>query len=364
MTEFLILISWLFPGVQLVNVVLNLLFPQKIGKSSQLNDELISVLIPARNEEKNLPALLNSLSTMKNQLIEILVYDDLSTDNTADLVQRYAQSDSRCRLIRGQFLPEGWLGKNHACFELAREAKGQYLLFLDADVEVKGNILADALFWFKRHSLDLLSVFPFQLMKTPGERVTVPLMNYILLTLLPLILVRTSPFVSHSAANGQFMLFNAQTYHRLEPHRRFRNSAVEDIAIARNYKKEKCRVACLTGETRISCRMYHSGREALDGFSKNIFMFFGNSPLLAFSFWFLASAGFVPVLIVQPAMLPLYLILVTMVQIFCSLAGKQNAAGHVLFFPVHLLTMLIIMIKGLLIKKRKLYLWKDRNIFH
>ncbi len=356
-------IAFGFLGFQLCNVLINFLFRQRIPKTDGQNDELLSVLIPARDEEANIGNLLEALRNIKNDRIEIVVCNDHSTDNTEGIIRKYAENDARVRLVQSDDLPNGWLGKNHACSQLAHQAKGRYLLFLDADVVVLDNILADVVSYSKRYKLGLLSVFPTQITASTSEKCTVPLMNYILLTLLALIFVRVSPFPSHAAANGQFMLFDAETYRKLHPHEQFKNSAVEDIAISRYYKSKKIKTACLTGEERIRCRMYHSLKSARDGFSKNIFMFFGNVPVLAFFFWTCATFGIVPVLINNRHLSLPYLSVMVLVQVLYALTSKQNVLATVLCFPAYLFFMLQVMIRALKNKKKKNYLWKGRNIY-
>ncbi|PIE88061.1 MAG: glycosyl transferase, partial [Bacteroidetes bacterium] len=309
MIRYLAYLSIGFISFQFLNVLLNLLFRQRIGKTVSPSDEMVSVLIPARDEAHNIGFLLDDLSKIRGTNLEIIIFDDQSTDDTCAVVERHASSDPRIQLIRSEStLPEGWLGKNHACYQLAKQAKGSYYLFIDADVRIEGNIISDALAYLKKHQLGLLSIFPVQILKSRGEKITVPMMNYILLTLLPLIFVRVSPFPSHSAANGQFMFFDALTYRKTQPHKHLKSSHVEDIAIARYFKKQRIKIACTTHEERIQCRMYQSYGEALSGFSKNIIMFFGNKRLLALLFALFTALGFLPVLMALPTIFPLYLV--------------------------------------------------------
>lgn len=352
-----------FVAFQLANVLLNFVFRQKIKKSLTPSNEHISVLIPARNEEQNIHLLLSDLQNNNHNNLEIIVFDDQSTDNTANIVKEFAREDKRIKLIHSDGLPSGWLGKNHACYQLAQHAKGSYYLFLDADVRIHGDIIQDAVSDLKRYKLGLLSIFPTQIQKTMGEKVSVPIMNYILLTLLPLIFVRISPFSSHSAANGQFMLFNAHVYKNIEPHKIFKSSAVEDIAISRYLKQQNIKIACLTGDRRIQCRMYSSYHEATNGFTKNVFMFFGNQPVLALFFWILATFGFVPVLLSLPNYLPIYLSAIILIQILYSWTSKQNILFNVFLFAGHLIFLAQVMIKSILTKKNKQYKWKERNIY-
>ena len=360
---YLACISFLFLGMQLANVVLNLFFKQKFRFSGAENNELISVLIPARNEEKNIPLLLSDIQKIKDQDLEIIVFDDESTDGTAKTVRNFAKQDKRIVLMYSNGLPEGWLGKNHACCQLAQKATGKYFLFLDADVRINSSVLPESVSYLKKYNLNLLSVFPIQVQKTFGEKISVPVMNYILLTLLPLIFVRISPFTSHVAANGQFMMFDATTYRKIQPHLCFKNSAVEDIAIAGLFKKQKLKVACLTGEKRIQCRMYKSYKEAVSGFSKNIFMFFGNIPVFAFLFWIFSALGFIPVLVALPQYLAYYLAGTIISLILYSAISRQNIFLNIILFPFQLLFFMTIIGKAFFMKRQKKLEWKGRNIY-
>ncbi|MGC8824420.1 MAG: glycosyltransferase [Bacteroidales bacterium] len=355
--------SLLFLGIQLINTLLNFIFIQRLRNGAPTTSERISILIPARNEEDNIPFLLADLSKCSNPNLEIVVFDDESTDGTANVVENFAKVDNRIRLIRSNGLPVGWLGKNHACHRLAQNASGNYLLFLDADVRIDESVIADAVVYLKKNNLKLLTVFPTQLMMTFGERISVPIMNYILLSLLPLIFVRISPFASHAAANGQFMLFDADIYKKIKPHQLFKNNPVEDIAIARYFKKQKLKLACITGEKRIKCRMYKTYNDAVNGFSKNVFMFFGNIPILACFFWAFSFLGFIPVIISLPQYLTYYLVTQALVIILYSFVSKQNILYNIVLFPFHLCFLTIIIGKALYIRKNKKLKWKERVIY-
>lgn len=356
-------ISFCFLCMQFINAFINYVFRQKLTSPEAEKEEIISVLIPARNEEENIGYLLSDLQKYPNRYLEILVFDDQSTDHTVNVVRNFSGRDKRIRLMQSQGLPRGWLGKNHACYQLAQKATGKYYLFIDADVRIEGEMIADAVAFMKKHRLGLLSIFPTQIQKTPGEKLSVPVMHYILLTLLPLIFVRISPFKSHAAANGQFMLFHATTYDTMQPHRQFRNSFVEDISIARFMKEQKINIACLTGDKRIQCRMYRSYKESFHGFSKNVFMFFGNRPVLAFLFWVLAAQGFLPVFVALQEYFLYYILGVISVQVLYSVTCRQNALRNALLFPFHMIFLLHIMVNAIRVRKQRKYSWKERNIY-
>jgi len=351
-----------FLGMQCIDALVNFLFSVRLKKGFFSSSDRVSVLIPARNEEKKIGLLLEQLILNKN-IYEILIYNDESTDQTSRVVQDFQKKDSRITLIQGFSLPKGWLGKNHACDALSKRAQGNYLLFLDADVILYDDLIEDVLFYLKTKRLGLVSLFPVQILKSFGEKASVPIMNYILLTLLPLFLVRLSPFSSHAAANGQFMFFDASIYHKIKPHEHFKSAAVEDIAIARYFKKQKIKISFLSGDSRCQCRMYTSYREALNGFSKNIYHLFGNIKVFAFGFWLFSSLGFIPVLFIWPDYFFLYVLGVFFTIIFYSLAARQNVFLSLILWPLHLIFILHVLLYSLILKKRKSVLWKERLIY-
>ncbi len=281
-----------FMLLQMGIALYNLRHPYTLPPSDEQIIRQTSILIPARNEEKTLPLLLNDLLRQSHLPLEIIVCDDHSDDRTYAIVNKLAAVCPYLRIFRSEDLPAGWLGKNFACHQLARQAQGRYLLFLDADVRIGEVGIGRVITLAHKLQTGLLSVFPRQIMLSAGEKATVPLMTYILLTLLPLSLVyKVADQSALAAANGQFMLFEADSYHRLQPHWKVRSEAVEDVAISRLYKKAALSVACLIGIPDISCRMYTSRQEALSGFTRNIAGFFGGSLILATLFWLLTGWG-------------------------------------------------------------------------
>lgn len=351
-----------FTALQWVIALSNMLFRQKLA-SGPPSSSLVSVLIPARNEAHNLPHLLNDLAAQDFERMEILVFDDQSDDDTPRITERFAEFDTRVKLIRSEGLPEGWLGKNHACHQLAKQAKGSYLLFVDADVRLGVDAVRKAVSTAERYSLGLLSIFPTQHMKSFGERVTVPIMNYALLTLLPLIWVRKSPFVSHSAANGQFMLFNADAYRTYWPHWKMKTKKAEDVAIARFFKRHHEKVAAMLGDTNIACRMYLGYHQATQGFSKNVVSFFGNSFALAFLFWIITSFGIVPVAYSFNTLIStVYLLSVVSIRIMVSIASRQSTVKNTLLLVIQQLVIGHLILLSIKYKLNKGYKWKGRNI--
>jgi hypothetical protein len=352
-----------FTSVQLLVSISNLLFREKLKRGRVDGLPLVSVLIPARNEEKNISNILKDLLNQEYEYIEIIVFNDQSDDKTPEIVQSFIEKDNRIRLINSEGLPTGWLGKNHACHCLSRSAKGDYLLFLDSDVRVSNGIITNSVTFAIHNNLALISIFPKQILETFGEKFTVPNMNYILLSLLPLVLVRKLSFPSLAAANGQFMLFNSSIYKSFKLHEMLKSNKVEDIEIARFLKGKKQRIACLTGDKSIRCRMYSGFKDAVNGFSKNISSFFANSIIIALLFWITTTFGFIPVYMTMTVNLfILYLVAYLMVRVLISVSSEQNVYFNLLYFIPQQLSCGIFIYKAFLNRYIKDYQWKGRNV--
>ncbi len=352
-----------FSVTQLTIGLINVLFIQKIRPGVGNFNGLVSILIPVRNEENNIASLLSDLRNQECQNVEIIVFNDLSTDKTEEIVNRMAEEDKRIQLINSEGLPDGWLGKNFACWKLSKYARGDYFLFLDADVRVKGRIILNSIALAEKYKIGLLSIFPKQKMVSLGELLTVPNMNYILLSLLPLALVFKSKSSSLAAANGQFMLFNKARYLETMPHEKFKNNKVEDIEIARYFKQNNIPIACLLGDDTIECRMYNGFNEAVNGFSKNVVSFFGNSFLAASLFWVITTFGLIPVLIAFPLHLFIvYLLIILTTRVFVSIASRQNLILNLILHIPQQLALGFFVYYAILNNFKKQYQWKGRNI--
>jgi glycosyltransferase involved in cell wall biosynthesis len=346
--------------VAFTNWITQLYLPQKPQLSPTSS---ISILVPARNEADNIQLLLKDLISFDYPKLEIIIYNDLSTDQTAAIVSQFANHHLSVQLINGTELPENWLGKNFACHQLAKQAKGDFLLFLDADVRVKNGLLERALNYTQKQQLSLLSIFPKQIMTKLGTKLTVPLMNWILLSLLPLVLVRRSSWQSFSAANGQFMLFEATKYKQLRPHEKFKSNKVEDIAIIRYYKQQKLSVATLLGDDGISCKMYDHFNDAVNGFSKNTIQFFGGSIPMMLLFTFITTTASLYIFYYNGLAIGLYyLINILLIRIFISIASKQSIIENVILMFLQQTTFIFIVIKSIVQTKNKTMVWKNRKI--
>lgn len=252
------------------------LHPAEIGQETRF----LSILIPARNEAHNIGSIVTQILAQSYANIELLVLDDHSTDDTANVAIAAAQGDPRFQLLTGKQLPAGWAGKNWACHQLASAAQYDLLLFTDADVQWQPTALAALLSTQLDTQADLLTVWPTQITESWGERLTVPLMSFAIWAYLPLWLVHHTPFSSAAAANGQCMLFQRHAYLNSGGHAAIRDQVLDDVILAQRVKMTGGHLRMADGADLIACRMYKNWHETMHGFGKNILAGHQRSPLL------------------------------------------------------------------------------------
>ncbi len=268
--------------VFLAIVLRNLLDLHALPTETPEDAPFVSVLVPARNEALNIERCVRSLLQQDYKAFEILVLDDASTDPTPELLHALVnESCGRLRSLQGKSLPEGWQGKSWACFQLAKQAKGELLLFTDADTMHQPDALRRSVAALQATRADMLSLTPFQELGSFWEKLVVPMVYFILMCFLPLRLVWTSRNPAFSFANGQFILFRRQFYDSINGHAAVKGNIVEDVWLCMAVKKAGGTVAAFNGTDTVSCRMYRNGKEVWEGFSKNLFAGLGyKTPVL------------------------------------------------------------------------------------
>jgi hypothetical protein len=243
--------------------------------------ERVSVLVPARDEERHVGGLLADLRAQTGvDDLEVLVLDDASGDGTRAVLDRAAALDRRVRVLTGTGPPPGWLGKAAACDRLAAEATGQVLVLVDADVRLAPHAVAATVGVLRTHGLDLVSPYPRQVAETVAERLVQPLLQWSWASLLPLRVAERTPRPSLSAANGQLMAVDARAYRRAGGHAAVRTEVLDDVALVRRIKATGGRGGVADGTHLATCRMYDDRDDLVEGWSKSLWSATGH-PLAA-----------------------------------------------------------------------------------
>lgn len=229
----------------------------------------VSILVPARNEEGNIATCLDAALASIGCEVEVVVMDDGSTDRTARIVQAYAARDPRVRLVDAPSLPPGWTGKVHACARLAEAATGTHFLFIDADVRLAPHAAAAMAAHSAEKNIALISGVPRQEMRSIGEGLTVPFVNFLLICYLPFggRAIQRKP--SLAAACGQLILVERRAYEGTGGHTTIKGVLHDAIALARLFRERGHDTEIVDGAPLATCRMYEGFAHAWGGFIKN-----------------------------------------------------------------------------------------------
>lgn len=265
-----------------INLVLNLRSLKRPDHNSRISkpEPLISVLIPARNEEQNIKTCLKSVQRQDYPNFEVVVLDDNSTDRTYQIVERIAAKDKRVRLIKGKPLAPGWAGKPFACYQLAENGKGSWLLFIDADTTCERHMLRSTLKVALDLDLSLLSGFPRQMAESLPEKLALPMMYFFLMTWLPLWWLHRSLGHRPSITIGQFLLFRKDEYWRIGGHGAVKDRIIEDVWLGVETVRHGGRHEAIDLSTVFYCRMYRDVGAMWEGFVKWIYSIAALSPVV------------------------------------------------------------------------------------
>lgn len=233
---------------------------------------LVSVIVPARNEAHNIPACITSLLATRYAQCEIVVVDDRSTDGTAGIVQAMAAlHPDRVRTVEGAALPDGWVGKPWACWQGYNAARGDVLVFTDADTHHAPLLLAHAVGALQANQADFVTLVPRQLMETFWERVILPhIFAAILFRYRDLHRMNESRRPRDVIANGQFIMVRREAYEAVGGHEAVKGEIVEDLMLAQRAVARGHRIHAAHAPDLMSTRMYRSLAGIIEGWSKNL----------------------------------------------------------------------------------------------
>ncbi len=242
----------------------------------------LSVIVPARDEEDCIGDCLRSLASQSDQVFplgadwEILAVDDGSTDRTREI----AAGVKGVTILDAEPLPRRWTGKANAVWTAARQARGEWLLFTDADtIHEPGNLIR-AIHEAEKAQVAMLSYSPRQMVSGFWQRALMPLVFCELALAYPPEKV-SNPEATLAAANGQFILVTSEAYFAVGGHAAIAEAVLEDVALAQRIKRRKLGLRFRYAPEALSTRMYRSFGQMYEGWTKNLALLFGNSLALA-----------------------------------------------------------------------------------
>ena len=381
--------QWLIVGALLLivaNIVANLRSFDGLRPSSPPeNPPPVSILVPARNEQRSIESCVGSLLRQDYPNCEVIVLDDHSDDGTGTTVERLigaamAERGVQARLLTGRPLPEGWTGKNWACHQLAQAARGDFLFFTDADTEHAPGTVTAAVAYALRNRAGLVSAWPRLVTGTPGEKLIVPVILLVGLAFCPLWLQRWIQEKPERArgrdvrgmgvANGQFMFFSRRAYARIGGHEGVRAHVVEDVTLGRQMAE-----LMPEGERLFNCdalrfssvRMYRSFGETWEGFTKNVraafddqgitFWVFGGCQVACF-FW-----PFIAIFLVPPPLRPvvgMQIAIIFFIRFLLAARFRTSRLGALLH-PLGVLLMMLIGLNSWRLSRGRGVVWKGRT---
>jgi len=380
--EYLTPILWSLPWVLTPAVVLvrarHSLSLADVSETPPSDPPRVSVVIPARNESRNIERCARSVLAAAYPNFEVIVVDDHSTDGTGDIARRIARDDARLRVVDAPPLPDGWFGKQWACATGARESSGELLLFTDADTRHSADLLPRAVNALRTRGAELLSVAGNQEMHSFWERIIQPQM-FALLS----IRYGGSEHVSNAKrpvdaiANGQFILVRRDSYDAIGGHAAVRDRVAEDMAMAQTFVAGRRRIALYEANQQLSTHMYASLSELIAGWGKNIYAG-GRMAALGGS---LGRAAYPFILVAMPliGLLPPVVLLASVLGIVGSAwllwatisiivnvlfwaalyRYMGESVGYALLYPLGLVMLLVIALGG--VRRGQRVEWKQRT---
>ncbi|MFC2018220.1 glycosyltransferase [Chloroflexota bacterium] len=334
----------------------------------------VSLLVPVRNEEDNIGPCLRSLLKQTYPDFKVIALDDNSTDDTWSVLEELAKKDQRLTVVKGDPLPDGWLGKHWACHQLFQLADGELVVFTDADTHHEPDTMNCAVAALLAENADLVTAFPKQRVLSWAERLAVPVVPWSIFSFLPLALSHRLKTPRISFGSGAYMLFTRASYEMIGGHSSVRDNIVDDLALAKRIKSINLRLRILDGTKHVSCRMYKDFHQVIDGFGKNLFAAFDNNIPLFMFIWLWIGLVFI-----EPPIFILYGLLGSGVNAFSMLlAGGTIVLSIILWgltyqrfkfriwlaglYPITVVFFIVIAIRSMILTLTGKTSWKDRDI--
>lgn len=365
-----LLVVWCLLTIQ---TVVNLLVFRSLESSPDEPTSRVSIVIPARNEERYIGRTLDAALRQRYPDFEVIVVDDESTDGTADEIARRT-SDPRLVAVSSRPLAPGWLGKPNALASGAAKASGKWILFMDADVELHREALRDSVAACERHGWDHLALFPRFEREGFWEEVLMPVVPVTALVFVPAFLAYFRN-TRMAAGGGAFGLVRRGAYESMGGHEALKNSVVDDVRLAMDLKKAGFVSTARAGMHRLRLRMYHGRDEFIEGFTKNIHVGFGTSVVRAVAtilvgLWVgLTPFAWPALAFVAPASPATFALGVSLALLLLTRAAVHLRLSlplwSIVFAPVAAIVMLVVIVRSLRMARNDgVVRWRGREYPH
>lgn len=361
MMVILLWISTILTGISLTISTLNF-FTMRVAtiRESEVVEQ-VSVLIPMRNEEKNIRGVLSSTLTstgLKN--FEVIVLNDNSDDRTSMLLEEYKD---RIRIINGKSLPTDWLGKPYACHQLAQNSEAEYLVFLDADVRPSSRAISSAISLLNELGWDFLSPYPAQRTSTFLMKLIQPLLQWSWFASVPLRLAEGQRFKSMTIANGQFFIVKRNAYESISGHEAVKMEVLEDLSLARKLNSHGFKGGVADASQLIECTMYETNRELISGYTKSLWTAFGGMIGTLTAITLIVLTQVIPFLLaVEGHLMALLLYVATAMTHLLAAIKTRSRLANIFFHPIAAIMLIGLICESYRRKSLGRLEWRGRRV--
>lgn len=348
------------PSLAVTLTLINSLTMRVVRESNEVINSSLTILIPMRNEAENVESILSSVQSQGGLTnVSIRVLNDHSTDSTLEKLQTYDGID----IVQGTELPAGWLGKNWACHQLSQKSHSEYLVFLDADVQLAPTAVASAIALMQREELDFLSPHPREIAETFIEKLIQPLLQWSWLASVLLFFSERARIPSMTIANGQFFIVRSSAYIKSGGHESIKGEVLDDLSLARALVRNHFTGTVADASTVSECRMYKSSSELIDGYTKSLWRAFGNPLGALIASLLLIAAGILPLLLgMSGYAIGFIAYFLTALSFAIASARTQSSKAAIFLHPISMTLVIFLIGLSYFRRSRGGLRWKDRVI--